>query len=103
MEQVETANAYRKYFTMYFVYTYGCFSAQPSLQDFAQVILVILPDQEVSKIHLKSMLDGIITDCLDERRPRLMLGNTFQKRKVSSPAPVTMLCPQGLIERYKTL
>ena len=103
MEQVETANAYRKYFTMYFVYTYGRFSAQPSLQDFAQVILVILPDQEVSKIHLKSILDGIITDCLDERRPRLMLGNTFQKRKVSSPAPVTMLCPQGLIERYNTL
>ena len=48
MEQIETANAYRKYFTMYFVYTYGRFSAQPSLQDFAQVILVILPDQEVS-------------------------------------------------------
>ena len=49
MEQVETANAYRKYFTMYFVYTYGCFSAQPSLQDFAQVILEIFSDQEVSK------------------------------------------------------
>ena len=87
---------------MYFIYTHGCFSAQPSLQDFAQVVLEIFRAQAPSKVHLRSMLDGIITDCVDERRPLLMLGKTFQKRRVSSPAPVTILCPQGLIERYST-
>ena len=30
-------------------------------------------------------------------------GNKFQNRRVSSPAPVTMLEPQGLMPRYKTL
>ena len=30
------------------------------------------------------------------------LGNIFQKRRVSSPAPVTIFYPHGLIERYKT-
>ena len=30
-------------------------------------------------------------------------GNTFQNLKVSSPAPVTMLCPSGDIDRYRTL
>ena len=36
--------------------------------------------------------------------PDLLLGggNTFQKRNVSSPAPVTMDWPSGLIARYKT-
>lgn len=29
-------------------------------------------------------------------------GKTFQKRSVSSPAPVTMLWPSGLIDRYRT-
>ena len=27
--------------------------------------------------------------------PPLVPGNTFQKRSVSSPAPVTMVCPSG--------
>ncbi len=30
-------------------------------------------------------------------------GNTDQKRSVSSPAPVTMVCPSGDMERYSTL
>jgi len=30
-------------------------------------------------------------------------GNTFQNRSVSSPAPVTMVCPSGEIARYNTL
>jgi hypothetical protein len=30
-------------------------------------------------------------------------GNTFQNLRVSSPAPVTILYPSGLIERYRTL
>ena len=30
-------------------------------------------------------------------------GNALQKRSVSSPAPVTIFCPSGLIERYSTL
>jgi hypothetical protein len=32
-----------------------------------------------------------------------MLGNMFQNLRVSSPAPVTIFWPHGLIERYKTL
>ena len=31
------------------------------------------------------------------------LGNMFQKRKVSSPAPVTIVVPSGFIAKYKTL
>ena len=31
------------------------------------------------------------------------LGKTFQKRKVSSPAPVTMVVPSGFMAKYKTL
>ena len=31
------------------------------------------------------------------------LGNRFQNLRVSSPAPVTILEPQGLIDRYSTL
>jgi len=31
------------------------------------------------------------------------LGKMFQKRKVSSPAPVTMVVPSGFIARYNTL
>lgn len=36
--------------------------------------------------------------------PLLLLhfGNTFQKRRVSSPAPVTMEAPSGLMARYRT-
>ena len=30
-------------------------------------------------------------------------GNTFQNLKVSSPAPVTKVCPQGDTDKYKTL
>ena len=29
-------------------------------------------------------------------------GKTFQNRKVSSPAPVTIVCPSGDIARYNT-
>ena len=75
---------------------------QPNLQNIAQVSLELLINQAATYDHLKSMLDGIMTDCVDESRPLLMLGNTFQKRKVSSPAPVTILYPHGLMERYST-
>lgn len=30
-------------------------------------------------------------------------GNIFQKRRVSSPAPVTMVVPSGFMARYRTL
>lgn len=33
----------------------------------------------------------------------LALGNKFQNLSVSSPAPVTMLEPQGLIDKNRTL
>jgi hypothetical protein len=33
----------------------------------------------------------------------LVLGKTFQNLSVSSPAPVTIVLPQGLIAKYKTL
>ena len=46
-----------------------------------------------------SRLDGIITDCVELSIPRLIEGNMFQKRRVSSPAPVTIFWPHGLIER----
>ena len=49
-----------------------------------------------------SRVDGMITDWVELSIPRLIDGNTFQKRSVSSPAPVTMFCPQGLIDRYST-
>ena len=32
----------------------------------------------------------------------LPLAKAFQKRSVSSPAPVTMVCPSGDMARYKT-
>jgi hypothetical protein len=32
----------------------------------------------------------------------LLLGKTFQNLKVSSPAPVTIVLPSGLIAKYKT-
>ena len=41
----------------------------------------------------------MITDWVELSMPLLIDGNMFQKRKVSSPAPVTIFCPQGLIER----
>lgn len=31
------------------------------------------------------------------------LGNTFQKRRVSSPAPVTIVVPSGFMAKYRTL
>jgi hypothetical protein len=31
------------------------------------------------------------------------LGKTFQNLRVSSPAPVTIVFPHGLIAKYKTL
>jgi hypothetical protein len=30
-------------------------------------------------------------------------GNTFQNRSVSSPAPVTIVCPSGEMAKYNTL
>jgi hypothetical protein len=30
-------------------------------------------------------------------------GNTFQNLNVSSPAPVTIFCPSGLMDKYSTL
>ena len=60
--------------------------------------------------HLKSILDGNndelplpITPA--PRAPLLLLdlGNTFQNLNVSSPAPVTIDEPSGLIARYNTL
>lgn len=34
--------------------------------------------------------------------PSDRLGKTFQNRNVSSPAPVTIVLPSGLIARYRT-
>ena len=53
-------------------------------------------------IQRMSRLDGMITDWVELSMPRLIDGNIFQKRRVSSPAPVTMFWPHGLIDRYKT-
>ena len=50
-------------------------------------------------VQRMSRLDGIITDCVELSMPRLIDGNMFQKRRVSSPAPVTIFWPHGLIER----
>ena len=56
--------------------------------------------------HRMSMLDGkrelvppngVLSDF------PLIDGKTLQKRSVSSPAPVTMFCPSGLIDKYRTL
>jgi len=44
----------------------------------------------------------MIRDCSELSMPLLREGNTFQKRSVSSPAPVTMFWPHGLIDRYST-
>lgn len=40
-----------------------------------------------------------------EPAPSLLFGpgKAFQKRRVSSPAPVTIVCPSGDIAKYKTL
>jgi hypothetical protein len=42
---------------------------------------------------------------LPRREPSLLLGpgKAFQNRSVSSPAPVTIVCPSGDMARYKTL
>ena len=66
-----------------------------------------LEDIGTFAFHLKSMLEGNRVDVpdpttsLSPTAPRLLLdfGKMFQKRRVSSPAPVTILEPQGLIER----
>ena len=34
--------------------------------------------------------------------PSDRLGNTFQNLRVSSPAPVTIVLPSGLIAKYRT-
>ena len=60
--------------------------------------------------HLKSTLEGKreelpLPTTPAPMAPLLLLdfGNTFQKRRVSSPAPVTMDDPSGLIAKYNTL
>lgn len=53
------------------------------------------------KVHLRSKADGTIVDA--RLYGSFLGGNTFQKRRVSSPAPVTKVCPSGLQERYRTL
>ena len=50
-------------------------------------------------LHLISRLEGMMTDCVELSMPRLKEGNTFQNLRVSSPAPVTICCPHGLIDK----
>ena len=50
-------------------------------------------------LHLRSKLDGTMIDGFLLSIPLLMDGNMFQNRSVSSPAPVTIFSPHGLIER----
>jgi len=51
------------------------------------------------------MIDGKVED----EHPNILLdlaslgGKTFQNLKVSSPAPVTIVCPSGLRDKYRTL
>lgn len=49
--------------------------------------------------HLNSILDRI----LDLFYFLTLPGKTFQNLKVSSPAPVTMVYPEGFMARNKTL
>jgi hypothetical protein len=47
-------------------------------------------------------LAGSITEVSFASLP-FVEGKAFQKRRVSSPAPVTIVSPSGLIAKYKTL
>ena len=53
--------------------------------------------------HLISKHEGIRTLFVFPSQFSYLLGKTFQKRSVSSPAPVTMLYPSGLQAKYNTL
>ena len=55
--------------------------------------------QRIVAVQRMSRLDGIITDWVELSMPLLSEGKTFQNLSVSSPAPVTMVWPHGLIER----
>lgn len=69
-----------------------------------------LINSSLEDYHLKSMLEGNNEEfplpmTPAPSAPLLLrdLGNTFQNLRVSSPAPVTMEDPSGLIARYSTL
>lgn len=55
-----------------------------------------------NQIHLKSIFDG--NNVLFPNMPSFLFleGKTFQNLKVSSPAPVTIFCPQGDMAKYST-
>lgn len=59
----------------------------------------------LGQLHLMSRCDGWIELVAPPESPMapilwlFMLGNTFQNLRVSSPAPVTIFEPHGLIER----
>lgn len=52
-------------------------------------------------VHYRILVKRLSTD-FDSLVQRVLL-KTFQKRSVSSPAPVTMASPSGDTARYKTL
>lgn len=53
-------------------------------------------------LHLQRIRVNIFNTDLDSFVERVLL-NTFQKRSVSSPAPVTIDSPSGDVAKYKTL
>ena len=56
---------------------------------------------EYSSFHLISFIDGTMQDFGDVNS--FFGGKTFQNLSVSSPAPVTSVCPSGLHDKYRTL
>jgi hypothetical protein len=54
------------------------------------------------KYHSRSITVSVLRMLLGFLQLSLLFGKTFQKRRVSSPAPVTMVLPSGLIARYST-
>ena len=57
---------------------------------------------EVIKYHLNIMLSVLRIPPDFLVAPSVRFGKTFQNRRVSSPAPVTIVLPSGLIARYRT-
>ncbi len=84
---------------------------KPSLKRFCSykwlwALLVYLLELAPGVIWLKTL--PVFRDEIVGLKPTLvpvaaLLGNTCQKRKVSSPAPVTILCPSGDKARKITL